>query len=204
MRITERDIALLRWINGFGFVFCYHIAGWMAVSYQTAHARLHKLIDAGYLTKKRKHPSLPNLIYLTKKGWALAGDPLPRLQSYNRLNSFNHDVRIIDLSLSLQRQFPGSQFLTERRIRYREPLKKKQNRPDGELVLPTDMTIAIELELTQKSQSRLKRIIRQYRANLTYDAIWYFAPADLIPVLQKAIGSDPFFKLHKIEYQPCL
>ena len=45
MRLTERDLELLRWINGHGFVTARQAADWMGTCLQTGHRRmglLHK------------------------------------------------------------------------------------------------------------------------------------------------------------------
>ena len=40
MRLTERDLELLRWINGHGFVTARQAADWMGTCLQAGHRRM--------------------------------------------------------------------------------------------------------------------------------------------------------------------
>ncbi len=52
MRLTERDLELLRWINGHGFVTLRQIARWNDSFYQAAQRRVRQLVDHGYLERR--------------------------------------------------------------------------------------------------------------------------------------------------------
>ncbi len=159
MQITSRDIRLFQWINSFGFVFTDHVAHWMDVRYQTAHARIQKLRQAGLIWTERKTSGLPHLIYLTNKSWRLTGDTLPCMKRYNRLHTLNHAVRLIELSLFLQSLYPDSHFVSERWILHNGGANNKNHIPDGLFWLKDKKDpIAIELELSKKKRSRLQKL----------------------------------------------
>ncbi len=205
MKLTNRDIELLRWINGFGCVFTHHVANWMGVRYATANNRVYKLKQAGFLRSEYKFVSLPHLLFLTRDGWLLTGDTLPVLKTIKRLQTFSHDIKLVDLSLILQRRIRNSCFVAERRIQHNKSDDSKGHSPDGLLYLPEkDKPVAIELELTQKKASRLSDILDHYRSSFAYDRVWYFTTAAVTGFVRDAIGGDPLFMVSQIRYTPCL
>jgi len=76
MQFTERDVHLLRWINGHGSATLRQIARWNDSFYQSAQRRVRQLVDHGYLERRalvygdRAH-------WLTKLGRQLCADDLP-------------------------------------------------------------------------------------------------------------------------------
>ena len=205
MVVTSRDLELLKWINSFGFVFYDHIAQWMGVRYQTAHARIKKLKTRELIRTERLATGLPHLIYITRKGWRLTGDSLPPLTQYHRLHTLNHDVRLIKLHLHLQELYTDSRFISERWIRHNRDCSPKTHIPDGELYLSNaERGVAIELELSQKKLSRLRKIIQTYKASLAYEAVWYFTSPPLTQRVKSEVADDPMFRVIEVEYKPCL
>ena len=174
MKFTERDRRLLLWINGHGFVSVSQVAEWMGVSDPFAYSRVKKLLNGGYLKRDRVLHNSKRIHSLTLKGKAACGDDLPILNRVN-LGTFIHDMKLVDLSLKLEKDFDG-EFVPERRIKQLKGLSgvgKKGHSPDGILEL-TDKKIAVELELSVKSRSRLKEIMNEYARNLELNEIWYF------------------------------
>ncbi len=205
MKLMHRDIELFRWINGFGCVFTGQVAQWMGVSYQTANSRIFKLKQAGYLKSVYRFVNLPHLLLLTRDGWNLTGDSLPPKTSLKKMQTFNHDIRLVDLSLLLSRRIRNSHFVPERRLLYNRARNDDSHCPDGLLYLPeVKKPVAIELELTQKKRSRLEQILNQYSASLCYDRVWYFTSEAVTGSLKRAIGDDPLFCVSQIRYTPCL
>lgn len=68
MRFQQRDIEILKWVNGFGFASAAQISGFMRVVETTAYIRLKKLVSAGYLTRERILHGQSRIHRLTK--WA--------------------------------------------------------------------------------------------------------------------------------------
>lgn len=73
--------------------------------------------------------------------------------------------------LTLSKKY-GCEFTSERELRY---LRAQDgiHIPDGELLL-NDKKIAIEVELSTKSNRRLQKIINDYMKNFDIHEVWYF------------------------------
>jgi DNA-binding MarR family transcriptional regulator len=114
MQFTERDVHLLRWINGHGSATLRQIARWNDSFYQSAQRRVRQLVDHGYLERRalvygdRAH-------WLTKLGRQLCADDLPPPKDI-KLGSYRHNHMLVDLSLSLIADLDG-RFTPERRVR---------------------------------------------------------------------------------------
>ncbi len=205
MKITDRDIDLFRWINSHGFIFTTHAARWMGVGYETARARIAKYREAGLVRAQKKVSGLSQLLYLTQKSWRLTEDSLPLMFISNRLQTFNHDVQLIDLDLTLRDLYPGCLFISERWIRHNKDINRTDHVPDGFLMLKdSTRTIAIELELSQKKRARLKAIIRSYQTTFEYEQVWYFTAPKLTQTLLELTANDPLFVVREVTPNPCL
>lgn len=174
VRITSRDIEILRWINRLGFLNIDQIATHFHISKPTAYARLRKLVKGQYLTHEYCLHSEPGVYRVTRLGADIADDPIPPLKEL-RLGSFKHDTVVASVMIRLATKY-NCEVTTERELRRNTPFKKRERKthfPDGLLNLP-DKKVAIEVELTSKSSWRLKDIIFQHHCNFTYDEVWYF------------------------------
>lgn len=172
MKITERDIALLLWINGFGFVTVSQIAKWMGgVDFSTAARRVRLLIEAGLLRRVKSQILSATPIILTPKGALVAGDGLPPLKGI-RAGEFRHDALLVDVARGLMAKFPGSSFEPVRRIRHSSGVTEAKHLPDGYLRHGADRFI-VELELTIKSSRRLAAIMADHTADLGAKEVWY-------------------------------
>jgi hypothetical protein len=63
--------------------------------------------------------------------------------------------------------------------------------PDAELISTHGNSIAIECELTIKSEKRLQEALYDLAANKRYNTIWYFCPQNVHDVLRRIISSLP-------------
>lgn len=174
MHITERDIELLREINRLGFVDIDYISQWFQWQPKLAYRRCRKLIEQNYLQHEWIFYAEPGVYRVTQQGVLMSQDHLPALRKIN-VATYRHHLKVAKLSLRLSAQHGGA-FITERDLRHQlgiNGLNDKQHVPDGILVLK-DERIAIEVELTVKSEARLKKIIQHYRKDFTIQAVWYF------------------------------
>ena len=181
MQFTERDAQLLRWINGHGFVTLRQIARWNDGFYQAAQRRVRQLVDHGYLERRaifhgdRAH-------WLTKLGRQLCGDDLPPPKDI-KLGSYRHDLKLVDLSLSLLSVL-GGRFTPERRVRQILGVTKFGERyhvPDGWLHIDDEgEPVAIELELSTKGTDRLDKILQDHVLDFDIEEVWYFVESDVV------------------------
>jgi hypothetical protein len=197
MRFQQRDIEILQWVNSFGFATAVQISGFMRVVETTAYIRLKKLVMAGYLSRERVLHGQARIHRVTKMGVLASGDELLPLPGIS-LATFRHDMMLVDLALRLERETGGT-FLPDRRIRHNEGLSgvgQFGHIPDGYLYLGDDKPIAIELELTVKSWTRLQYIVNGYGGNLNVKEVWYFTgQPGVARAVEKAANGYSFIKV---------
>lgn len=121
------------------------------------------------------------------------------------LGSFLHSLEVVRLATRLERQYANSRFEPERRLRRARGLVGRVlgagHMPDGLLWLPgADKAIAVEVELSAKARSRLKKIIDRYRYSMDYDGVWYFVRDQRLADRVRAAGGTG--SLFRIEVLP--
>lgn len=197
MIFQERDVEILRWINGFGFASAEQIRGFMQVNDSTAYARIGKLVKHGYLERQRILHGQARVHKVTKKGVIASGDALVPL-AYVTMGTFRHDFMLVDLALMLERQ-TGGRFTPDRRIRHNEGLSgvgQLGHVPDGYLHIGEDKPIAIELELSIKSRQRIQNIVNGYGGNLDVKEVWYYTDQeDVARAIGKAADGYSFIRV---------
>ncbi len=180
MRLTKRDLKLMRFINRFGFVEIGHICAYLDTSPVTAYARLRKLIHFGYLQHDFVFHGCHGVYRVTRKGTTASGDTLPPLKRI-AINQYHHDLKVVSLSLQLIKMH-GGDFVTERQLRRDDgilPIGHKGHISDG-VLLKDDKRIAIEVELNRKGKRRREKIFNQHVKNFDFDEIWYFCGDEAI------------------------
>lgn len=199
MVFQERDARLLQWINGFGFANVDQIQRYLGVGSTFTYNRIKKLVDAGYLVREGVLHGHGQILKVTKKGNAASADALAPMK-FIKLGTFRHDIMLVDLALSLERETGGT-FIPDRRIRHNEGLsgagQSGQHVADGYLHIPGDeKPIAVELELSVKSRARLADIVNAYGGNLGVKEVWYFTDRKaVVNALEKVARGYPFIKV---------
>jgi len=201
MVIQGRDRELLLWINGFGFVELVSVAGRWGVVYETARARVRKLVDAGLLARERVLFGGAMVLKVTTEGIEVAGDDLGPVKGV-RLGTLEHDLAVVRLAVRLERE-TGGVFEPERRLRRRLGLAGvgvPGHVPDGLLRPPgAEKPIAVEVELSAKPKARLRQIIDQYRTSFDYSGVWYFVGGENIKrQVEDIAGGDSFFRVEML------
>lgn len=177
MRLTERDQKLLKWNNGFGYVSVQQMAERMGVEFSTGARRVRALCDGGLLERRQFPASTTTVLMPTADGCALAGDHLAPIRGI-RVATSRHDLLLVDCAMALEKRF-GFPFEPERRLRARA-FNGDGHMPDGLLHKPDGRPIAVELELSQKSPSRVAAIIAAHAANLEIEEVWYVVVDDVM------------------------
>ncbi len=200
MIFQERDIEILRWVNGFGFASADQIRQFMQVGNTAAYVRIKKLVEGGYLTRERILHGQARIHKVTKKGVLASGDAVLPLK-YVNLGTFRHDFKLVDLGLMLEAQMGGS-FTPDRRIRHNEGLSgvgQLGHIADGYLHIGEDKPVAIELELSVKSRARIQSIIDGYGGNLDVKEVWYYTDQKSVKhAIEKAARGFSFIKVREI------
>lgn len=191
LRLTVRDIELMKDIYDHQFLSFYqiHEKHFRDNKRPTVYNRLSKLIR----TELIKAINV-NLVAYHRKGellgvvYVLTKDGLRRLQDFKMTEDINQNPVSLNLSClyhdllltDVLRVFEGPWKILK-------PIKGNQNRiPDAILIDPkTNNKMALELELTAKSEMRYRDIILSYRTSTEFDSVLYVVKDEPI---QKKIG----------------
>ncbi len=190
-RLTDRDLELLSFLAEHRLALPTHVAVLLGASKTAATTRLNKLAAIGLLTRR---VTSPRFYQITKTGLATIGNSLstPRID----LHAYEHDVGVAWLWLAAHSGTfgPLEEIIGERRIRSHdasrgpraEPLavrlggfgphgREKLHYPDLILRTADGRRVALELELTPKSRTRLEEILSGYGADPRFDGVVYLA-----------------------------
>ena len=179
LRLTIRDIELMKDIYDNQFLSFYqiHEKHFPVNKRPTVYNRLSKLIRAKILM-----PINVNLVAYHRKGellgvvYVLTKDGLKRLQDFKMTEDINpnpvtlnfsclyHDLLLTDVLRVLKRTWQVSKVSLDAQSRI----------PDAILIHPvTKNKMALELELTAKSEMRYREIILSYRTSSEFDSVLY-------------------------------
>ncbi len=212
--VTERDIQILEWIGRQGAARAEHVMARFHMGRTAAYRRLAELVDYGLLRRERVLYNDGALLVATAEGLRAAG--LHQLRPTRiALAQIPHMLSSATLAAQLEPRLEDQKLLTDREHRAAEnttgqPLgsailgpadngHRRLHRPDFILTHhgSKDM-VAIELELTLKTRTRLERILRGYLRNPNVTAIRYHAPqpvADAVERAARATGAHSILEL---------
>ena len=199
-RLTARDLRLLEFIAAHRFVLAAHVTEWLGADRAVAYRRLGGLTDLGFLSHTRPFDDQPGAFQITSAGLKVIQSRLgaPLID----LGCFRHDAALVWLHLAI-RATTGEEVLTERQMRAadrdgnEEPFflelhqlgpggRPRRHYPDVVVLEPDRRWRAIELELTQKSRSRLELILIAYAAHPQITSVTYITDT---PGVAQAVGS---------------
>jgi DNA-binding Lrp family transcriptional regulator len=187
VKLTARDLAVLRGCYGHTVLSYSQIQGryFPGRSRPTVSNRLGRLVRAGYLRKYRV--GLPLLMGRQEevgvvfqaarrahKVLKLCGPDSPIRDEPVRFNASTlvHDLVLNDVMAALEKRFPRARITHGKLIQ--QPQTKGGRLPDAVLEMPSlDGLVAIELELTGKSNDRYRDIILQYLTSDRYEQVLY-------------------------------
>lgn len=200
MLVTRRDVDMLNWINGVGFVNIDQITARYKISRETAYARLRKLIAGNYLLHERLLQNKPGHYRVTKEGAEFNPLGLKPLK-YVSLPKYNHTKLIVTLSLKLTEKYQAL-FIPERELRLDmecDGVGHCGHLADGVLEFE-DKRIAIEVELTTKGRRRLKKIITGYLSDFSFNEAWYFCGSkEVMNLVESQSKGRDFIKTFLLE-----
>jgi hypothetical protein len=191
-RLTDPDLDLLSFLAEHRLALPAHVAVLLGTSAAAAMTRLNRLADGGLLRRHAAFPGEPRWYQITGKGLAVIGSPLP--QPRVDLRTYEHDVGVAWLWLAARSGAfgPVQEVISERRLRSRdgsrepeaEPLavrlgglgahgREKLHYPDLVLRTTDGRRVALELELTPKTRTRLETILAGYGGDPRFDGVVY-------------------------------
>lgn len=202
-RITERDLALVRWIGRFRFAEARQVATRFCMDERNAYRRLRGLVAAGLLEHRRIFYAEPGAYFATKAGLSAADVvlPPPRID----IRTYEHDRRAAELAVSLEREFGERAIVTERELRSVDGSRPEQPRyairrgaertrrglhfPDLAVESTGARPLAVEVELTGKGRARLASIVRGYVAARHLSGVRYYASRKAIGGVTSAVAA---------------
>ena len=172
----SRDREIVRWVSRLGAVSVEQIGRRFSVGRSVAYEQVRRLVGHGLLERTQTGIGDPTLISATRDGITYAGLGLRRPAI--RLGEVDHWLTVADVAIELEDLHGARQVITERELRFEEALAGRPiasgklgetlnghprlHRPD--LVVRVDGGYVVyEVELTPKSRSRLKAILRAWR-----------------------------------------
>ena len=214
---TERDYFILKGLYDFTLMSFPQLARvfFEGKARPTIINRLSKLEQCGFITKTKlprfitgKDKNMISVVYqisrlgireLQKRFSNASFHPEPvRLQPF----SVEHDLLLVDVLLSLKAQKPDLNFtLGEHFCRHKNHLSVK---PDAILTDANGkLTVALELELTSKSERRYRDLILKYRLAKDFESVVYITEScaiqNKIQSLLSGFGMTSKFKFMSLD-----
>ena len=199
MKITERDIEMIRFINDCGFCLTPHLERRFSIKNWRVYQLMKRLVEAGLVKQQRLFYGKPNVYYVTSEGAEFTD--LPALQKIN-LGTYEHQIKLTEVVMKLRELYPGCTWISERKLKHDNffnGIGVRGHVSDGVLIKPDNYSISIEVELTLKSKHRLESILKSYTAQLAIKEVWYFCTPPVIPTLTQMIQKRPFIKIYPLK-----
>lgn len=189
MKTMDRDRILLSHLANYGVLSTRQLSSlvFKSIRLTTALRRL-RILEKRTLIRKTK--GLENGGYawsLTTEGASLLGTKVP--QKFINRNTLEHDVTLNDVRLALRTVGLGTTWQPEhalRRLAWADRSRQQNGRsivPDGLFAADWQTgpkTIAVELELNQKSMNRYDEIFKRYEFSKALGVLWYIVPTHSI------------------------
>lgn len=205
-RLTDRDIFLLRWMGemyGVRFDHLRILAGRYShrgtrnqkniMSEKGTYRLLTRWRQAGIAESNYLIAAHPQWVFPTQNGLELADLNYPFWKA-DEGAQLKHKHAINGVRLFLEEQslkgdympFNRVPWISDRQVNMERKLRGRRHIVDGELLVK-GQTIAIEVELTAKSQVRLKSIVKELAED--YPAgVWYFVSEEARPAIETAVS----------------
>jgi hypothetical protein len=176
-RNGSRDRELVEFVGRHGVVTVEQIMAVMGAGRTASYRRVAACMEIGLLERLALLRDEPTVLRATRDGLNYVGLGLPVAAVTPGL--VGHDLRCVDVAIRAGRRFGHERILTEREFTWREQTEGKEiasieigegygrrlprkHRADL-AVLGERGTIAIEVELTAKSPTRLEGLLRAWR-----------------------------------------
>ena len=200
MRITERDKKVLRAINRFGYADARFVSSYFNWHKKLTYRRLNKLTQHNFLHFDWIFQGKAGVYRVTRSGAELSQDHLPPVRRIN-LATYDHQLRVLSLSLRLLDEH-GGEFVSERDLRHQLGINTNNSKvhvPDGVLIL-NEQRVAIEVELSVKSQQRIEKILHHYRKDFSYQSVWYYCGTQEVQnKIDRINTNDELIKTHLLK-----
>lgn len=202
MQVTQRDVAILKFINEFGFCEIRQIEKQFGIKKARTYKIMQRLVKGGLMNHKRVFYGQHGVFYLSIRGARYTD--LPVIKNIPT-STYDHQLSIVEIYIKLIQQYPDADWVSERRLKHEKFTNgvgkrgKKDHLADGMLIFPDQKKIAVEVELTLKSKDRLSTILRGYAAQFSIDEVWYYCSEKVLPMVSKLAGEKQFIKVYALD-----
>ncbi len=182
---TKRDAHLMKSLSSYGMLGSSHIEKHFfgGIARTTVLRRLRLLESKGLIKRVMGLESQELLWMLTTKGGRELRVAVPK--THWSKNMLEHDYRLVDIRLHLESSGIAHSWMPEHLIRS-EIFRKHGTKDIHERIVPDGLigiqvngkneSVALELELTLKNQTRIKKTLKRYITKGGFYALWYVAP----------------------------
>lgn len=170
--LVDRDINILKEVGRWKCCLGRHIKDLVNFSgVRACDRRLKVLIDSEYLKRQKILYGFPYIYSLTHKSRMLLN--LNKREDKIRIEQISHDILVVDVVVSLlkQKQLLLETVASEKEMHIQDGFGKRQHQPDF-LYRKDNEVIAVEIELSLKSISRLEKNIKDNFLNYNKQ-IWF-------------------------------
>ncbi|HEX4114352.1 MAG TPA: hypothetical protein VHY18_00580 [Solirubrobacteraceae bacterium] len=198
---TDRDAQIVGWIGGLGAASAEHVMYRFGMCRSVAYERLNSLSKDRLLEHRAVLFGRPGMYSATNAGLRWRG--LDRLGVYKvSPGGFEHAWQVAEAAVELYVRLPGWQLLSERELRAIEADsgelyasvqvgsnagQPRVHRPDLVLVSPSARVLAVEVEMSVKSASRLAEISRGWARARHIDRVYYLAASAPARAVKRAV-----------------
>lgn len=159
-RLTDRDFHVFQEVARWRVALSRHLKNLADFSSQrTCDRRLKKLIESGFLRRKKYIYGVPYLYFLTHKAKILIH--VSTHQPKIRIEQIAHDISVLDTAIYIhnEKTVPFSDMQTEKELHGADGFSNRRHRPD--FVFKQDCkNVCVEVELSLKAKTRLEKNIQ--------------------------------------------
>lgn len=195
--LTARDLAILKWIGEQYAIRFDHLQVLATrysadlpnevLGYHGVYGLSSRWVKLGLVERKKIFVGHPMWLWLTKKGLETAG--LDHPYKVPAISRFAHIHAVNGVRLHVEAKAGDSaKWICEREANVLRKEAGQKHLIDGLVEYP-DEIVGVEVELTQKRQTRLDSILKELRAN--YQSVWYFASEEAYGAVESAIKRQP-------------
>jgi len=196
IKLVERDYLIFEQITKWRFLLSRQIRVLCNFpSVRTVDRRLAILIEAGYIERKYILFGLPPLYFVTSK--AKMTFNLDYVTTTARVGLINHQINVVDTAIYFLNKLKVENLHTERELKYLKGFSIREHCPDFVLSLD-NKKIAVEIELTLKNKSTLKKNIESNYNN--YNRQIWVIPKKQIRIINVLEEAQDFYSGIEIIY----
>jgi len=167
--LHPRDLVLLGWLGEQYAATTDQVGVLLGCGPRSVQRVLGRLRDAGLVSTRRVLVGQPAWVTPTRAGLRACASPWRVWEP--KLGVLLHTAAVNDVRLHVQARSPGAEWVCERALA--RDRRDGEHLPDG-VVLVEGRRVAVEVELTVKSERRVRAILDELAGR--FDMILYYCP----------------------------